>query len=312
MSAPHSRLQLFFRSPRLMAGIATALVALLLFAAFALRSRYSLVQEQSEAVARLIALAPETVAAEATTRQLREAQQAAALQHARRLEGRGSLSVQATPDDSDVFINDRRTGEAPYEWSNLPVGKYDVRVSRQGYAAVSRVLEVKDGSMTSEVFPLVRDTGTLTVDTVPGGLPVQLAPEMNWDGSESIKPFETKAPIERTLPTGNYQLTVEREGFDPVVRTISISRGETTRKTVSMMPGRLELASVPAGADVYNYDEKVGTTPYILDDIRSEGVRFFNLKLAGYEEASVNLSILYGEVASETVKLERIAPPESE
>ena len=232
---------------------------------------------------------------------------AAALQHARTLAGRGSLSIATTPVGAEISINDRQLGFTPFERNDLPLGKYSVRLLRYGYAHVDREFDLQDGARIVETIPLVRDTGTLAVDTDPSGLPVRLTAESAEDG---VDPIETTAPFEKSLPTGTYQLTVRREGFEPAILTVGVSCGDTTRQTVSLMPGKLELDSVPTGAAVYRAGAHVGTTPYRLDDLREEGGIYFEIKLDGYEDSSSYVNIHYGEVTRETVTLAKRTPAE--
>ncbi|MBP8962076.1 MAG: PEGA domain-containing protein [Opitutaceae bacterium] len=309
MSDFSSTLRPILRSPGATAAGVTAAAAVLLIVLFVVVDRPDTAQQERDAAARLAAATATNNEAEAQARQLREAQAAAALQHARTLAGRGSLSIETTPVGAEISINDRPFGSTPFEGKDLPLGKYAVRLLRYGYAHVDREFVLQDGAKIVETIPLIRDTGTLAVDTAPSGLPVRLTAESDEDG---VEPIEAAAPFERTIPTGNYQLTVQREGFAPAIRTVGVSRGDTTRQTVSLMPGKLELISVPAGAAVYRSGEQVGVTPYILEDLREEGNMYFEIKLDGYEDSSAYVNIQYGEVTRETVKLVKIATEQSD
>jgi len=309
MSDFSSTLRPILRSPAATAAGVTAAAAVLLIALFVVVDRPDTAQQERDAAARLAAATATNNEAEAQARQLREAQASAALQHARALAGRGSLSTDTTPVGAEISINDRPFGSTPFEGKDLPLGKYAVRLLRYGYAHVDREFVLQDGAKIVETIPLIRDTGTLAVDTAPSGLPVRLTAESDEDG---VEPIEAAAPFERTIPTGNYQLTVQREGFAPAIRTVGVSRGDTTRQTVSLLPGKLELISVPAGAAVYRSGEQVGVTPYILEDLREEGNMYFEIKLDGYEDSSAYVNIQYGEVTRETVKLVKIATEQSD
>ncbi len=307
MSDFSSTLRSILRTPAATAAGVTAAAAVLLLALFVVVDRSDAAQQERDAAARLTAATATTTEAEAQARQLREAQAAAALQHARTLAGRGSLTIETTPVGAEISINDRPFGSTPFEGKDLPLGKYAVRLLRYGYAHVDREFVLQDGAKIVETIPLVRDTGTLAVDTAPSGLSVRLTAESDEDG---VEPIETTTPFERSLPTGNYQLTVQREGFAPAIRAVGVSRGDTTRQTVSLMPGKLELDSVPTGAAVYRAGEHVGTTPYRLDDLREEGGIYFEIKLDGYEDSSSYVNIHYGEVTRETVTLAKRTPAE--
>jgi hypothetical protein len=307
MSRPKNTRSAPTLSPAFQASIASALVAMLLCIGFFFATRTDPRKEQAEATARLESIAPATADAEAEARHLREKNAAAALQHARTLAGRGSLSIATTPIGAQIYINDRDVGTTPFEGNDLPLGKYTVKVLRYGYATVDREFDLQAGARITETIPLIRDTGTLVVNTEPAGLPVFLTAESREDGME---PIQIAAPFERTLPTGNYQLEVQREGFARSIRTVNVSRGDMTRETVSLMPGKLEIDSVPTGAAVYRSGEHVGTTPYRLNDLSEEGNIYFEIKLDGYEVSSVYPSIRYGAVTKETVTLTKLAPEE--
>jgi hypothetical protein len=171
---------------------------------------------------------------------------------------------------------------------------------------------VQEGSGTTEVIPLVRLTGTLKFETVPAGLPVTIRRELSDGPSEEWPRFEGKAPVELTLPTGYYVVETQREGFEAHQTELKIEPGETVSRSVSVSPGRLEITSIPSGAEVFLEEKKVGTTPYILDDIRSGSHwRPYVLQLEGYEAKEVTVNVGVGEVTKESVELLKETPPEN-
>ena len=63
----------------------------------------------------------------------------------------GSLSVNSNPSGATVLIDGKERGTTPVELSNLPLGKHQLKVQKQGYEDLTQTVTVKEGQ-TSELI----------------------------------------------------------------------------------------------------------------------------------------------------------------
>ena len=110
----------------------------------------------------------------------------------------------------------------------------------------------------------------------------------------------TTAPIE--LPTGSYTVTVMREGYPEVRRTVGIRRGETSTESVALAGGSIALDSTPSGAEVWQDGRQMGRTPYSVHDT-VPGSYAFELRLRGFQSATRRMTVTAKQTAQETVVL---------
>ena len=95
----------------------------------------------------------------------------------------GILSVRSSPDSAQVYVDGELKGNTPLELYNLPVGKYDVAVKKEGYSEFKKSADVKVGK-TEEVEAVLN----------PLKAP---APEP----AEQKKPVAENAPLNAATPS---------------------------------------------------------------------------------------------------------------
>ena len=118
-----------------------------------------------------------------------------------------AFQVHATPPDSQVQILNIIP---PYEAGmRLPPGRYDVRVQRHGYVTWRQWMTVADRDVALDVN-LSRTTYPLVVQVEPSDSRITLV--------NSVLSYEPGIP----LPPGEYEVLVEREGYESERRTVAI------------------------------------------------------------------------------------------
>ncbi|MEM7218982.1 MAG: SUMF1/EgtB/PvdO family nonheme iron enzyme [Pseudomonadota bacterium] len=124
----------------------------------------------------------------------------------------GSLVVATTPADATVTVL-----EAPVEYESgvmLPLGTYQVRVSRAGYGTVEERVELRHGPNRIAVA-LSRDLATLRLNVTPASAAVTVRA-----GGESQRVREFPATLE--LPTGEVVVSARRLGYRDGVRRLTL------------------------------------------------------------------------------------------
>jgi len=169
--------------------------------------------------------------------------------------------------------------ERPAEGPWVAVGRIERR---------SRDVEAGDGVRFTEV----ERRSTLVVQSTPAGAAVSL------DGARV-----GTTPVRRPLPSGTYEVRLEKEGYAPVERTVSIDPGKRyeTAPTLEPATGTLVVNTLPDSASVQFGEQDLGRTP-IETDVRS-GTDTLTVRRAGYlsvdrsvevrrnEETRVNLTL---------------------
>lgn len=304
-----------YRLRAILAG-AACLTLFLIFTVFWVSRLTQPPSVDAAATAALMAhLAPETEKAEAAFRSRQTAQHAAAVESARYAHGRGGLSVRSDPDYANIAINDHpfaSEGGQPYVISGLRFGKYIVSASRDGFEDGKVEVDLNEARMAEVVVKLTRSTGRLELTTTPDHLPVHI--RLHWsassDAHEGFSPLELTSPIAVDLPTAYYTVTVKRDGFDDYERDVKVNRGETAVESIEVIGGRLEIVSTPAGAEIFENDERIGATPYTVAEARP-GYRHLQLRLEGYKTAALDFGIGPGVTTHEEVTLKELDAPEA-
>jgi len=138
----------------------------------------------------------------------------------------------------------------------------------------TQLYEISD-DLTGELASILwgRDWASLRVDTEPKGASVWI------DGS-----FQGRAPLEIPyLIPGSRELKVQASGYQSVVRSISLDPyTESVQQIVlPLEPGdSFELESEPAGAEVYEGSNWLGTTPLSVE--KPDDLNRFLLRKEGY------------------------------
>jgi hypothetical protein len=150
----------------------------------------------------------------------------------------GRMAIKSVPAGAEVSLDGKARGRTPLTLRGLPFGTHEVVVSRSGFAAETRRVEVSAAQPAGEVLvelhaahpsavppkPAEAKTGALDIDTRPRGATIVL------DGKTlGVTPLEVAA-----VAAGSHELRVELSGYKSITTTIDVTAGQTTRFTVSL------------------------------------------------------------------------------
>jgi len=224
-----------------------------------------------------------------------------------------TLVISASVPDAEIRVNGVARGKAPCRVERIPAGDIIVEATAPGYKDFLQLGKVGEGETATIEARMEELPATLSVYSLPEGARVYV--DDNFRG-------ETPLDIEGLAP-GDHRIRVERSGFDPMARTVSLTRGNSAAEEFRLKAntGRLSITSVPAGVTVYVDGVKLGETPTSevkdlsgvleLDGI-SAGTR--NLKFAkpGYYGKSAECTVRRGETTLQRVELQRRFIPDYE
>ena len=176
------------------------------------------------------------------------------------------LSISSNPSRADVFIDGQRVGSTPFNQSQLPLGRHEVKVSKRfrlDYGdyqpSETKTVEVSPGDQ-SVSFDLPTPP-SLRVTSSPSGATVIL-------NDQEI----STTPSTLNLPPGSYPVKVSKAfevdygDYQPSeTKTIEITPGEQSLSFDLPDPPSLSITSSPAGATVMVNERALGTTPSTLN-----------------------------------------------
>ena len=196
---------------------------------------------------------------------------------------KGGLIVRTNPANAEVQVGGFALEKGPLvTLKEVKIGKYPVMVTAPGYEDFRADAEVNENNVAELTAMLVRSTGILQIESDPPGLVYALQGETPERLERSGR---TPARL-ADLPTGRYQVTVQREGWpQPVVETVAVERQKTALVSAEFAAGTLLVTSDPAGAVIVQNGKEVARTPWQTD--RVPGDYAFEVRLKGYKTASV-------------------------
>lgn len=126
----------------------------------------------------------------------------------------GSLDVISTPMFSDIVVNGKNYGTTPVTINNLLIGEYEVMISKEGCASVTRKVTIVDGQLS-----------TVEVE-LPQGREYKITSDRNGDDVYIDGVRRGVTPLSISLSFGNHDVELRREGKTKK-KTIAVSQSGT-------------------------------------------------------------------------------------
>ena len=166
--------------------------------------------------------------------------------------------------------------------TRLLAGVYSVKAELDKHHPAQQQLTVVAGKPQAVTLTLTPRVGKLDVATTPFDATITL------NGRE----YGTTPSTIKDLLVGSYTLTLKKQGYGTVTRTITIAEGQTTEVNETLPTGmEVTLASTPSGAQLWVDGVAAGTTPYKATlAYGSHTVRLVN----GTREVSQAISVAQG------------------
>lgn len=176
--------------------------------------------------------------------------------------GSGTLSVEATPPDVEVLINDEKVADRTPFIRDLDPGSYVLTVRKAGHRDLVRPVKIVAGQVDAEVLVLepLGGTASVAVRASPSGLAIWL------NGVDTGKKTpSTLAP----LTAGDYAIDLKQEGEIVYTTTVKLhdAAAELVEVDLTRIPPVLEISSDVPGAEVWIDGKKLGTAPVRADKL---------------------------------------------
>ncbi len=166
----------------------------------------------------------------------------------------GFIIVTSEPSGAEVFLNDQRVGQTPYQGRQLP-GYYRLALRNHLYHDHEERFDLAEGGTST--LPLVKlkpRFGFVNLSTDPAGAEVYL------DGK-----MVGKSPIQGLqVESGSHNFSLRSTAYHELNESFAMSDGETKDLQFALRPafGTLSISSDPEGAEVFLDEQRLGTTPF--------------------------------------------------
>jgi tRNA A-37 threonylcarbamoyl transferase component Bud32 len=171
----------------------------------------------------------------------------------------GSITVQSSPSEADVYLDNIKKGTTPITINDVPVGSHKIKLRKQDYDDKEVTVAVSAGQTINVDEPLNIKTGSITVNSDPSGAEVYLD---NTDkGSTPMTVYD--------VPVGSHIIKLKKENYDDILKTITVTSGTNIRITenLKIKKNNINVDSSPSGAEVYLDDTYKGNTPITIPDV---------------------------------------------
>jgi hypothetical protein len=129
--------------------------------------------------------------------------------------GTGALVVAANVEGASVYVDGELVGEAPYDVAEIPIGRHEIRVEKDGYEPFRDQVRVRPGARAELNARLVPLAPSLSIVSDVPGATVFL--DRNYVGTTPIDVKDVKP--------GEHQLTVSADGYDMYAETLNVTSG---------------------------------------------------------------------------------------
>lgn len=184
-----------------------------------------------------------------------------------------TLTITTNPPESEISLSNANGSVLEQESvltdtsgtlviDSLPLGKYTLIVRKAGYRDEQRQISLTGKRANSVSVTLAPTTGVLAVAPDVENAVIDI---------EGIGEFYNR--VERvTLNPGIYRVRVEKDGYEPEMREVSIRIGETSRLGVALKPIALEklLQNAETFFQAGNYKETLSACRLILEQNDAE------------------------------------------
>lgn len=188
----------------------------------------------------------------------------------RLLQKEGTMVINTQPSEATITLPSGERQMSPYIFKNMPVGVYELVISKEGYATQTVPVEVQHNEMASPpVIKLVAETGEINLSSEPPGAEVVI------QGAEGIAPDVTPTLISK-IAAGKRIVQLKLAGYEPEELEVEVKPGATTTVPVVKLKAltgslRIEPNMRESEFELFAAGEETpittGKTPTTVDDL---------------------------------------------
>ncbi len=161
-----------------------------------------------------------------------------------------SITVKTTP-SADILINGTKKATGNYT-DRMLTGIYTLKAELDKHYPEERQLIVEAGKAQNISLDLKPKTGRVDITSTPFDAKIKL----------NGKDYGTTPTTVRDLLIGTYTITLEKQGYGTITKTVTIAEGKTTEVNETLPTGmEVTIASTPSGAQLTIDGVSTGSTP---------------------------------------------------
>ena len=188
----------------------------------------------------------------------------------------GFLEISSSPIRADIYIDGRHYGQTPKVISDLIIGKYELKLTKQGYATLINSINIIEGE-------------TLKInETLQEGKEISITTGQNGDKIYVDDNYMGESPLIVNLDYGNHEVKAMR-GDRNATRNIDVKVDGGDTEVMLTFGKLVTINSNNKGDDIYVDGKKMGTTPMDIDlSLGSHEVEVRRGKLCETKTLTVN------------------------
>jgi serine/threonine protein kinase len=143
------------------------------------------------------------------------------------LPGTGSVMISTVPSGAQVLVDNKSDQSVitPQTVFSLAPGLHTLTISKDGYTAAARTVQITAGAQSNLVVQLELPTGSLTVASNPSAAYIVI------DGASTGH----MTPAQISVAPGNHTLTLRKMGYLDATDAISVKAGEQQSRSLSLL-----------------------------------------------------------------------------
>lgn len=168
----------------------------------------------------------------------------------------GALLVSTIPPGAKIYLNGIRKGESPANFLSVPAGKYQVKLTKEGFKTIEKLITIYKNQSSEVVEEFAPLTGTLFVRVFPPEVEIHL----------DNKYLGPSPQLFRNLIVGKHEVRITHEDYSDFVEEVLIEADSQSRINVNLerLPGEIFVYSSPSGGDIYVNGQFKGKTNTLI------------------------------------------------
>lgn len=163
----------------------------------------------------------------------------------------GTLNIDSSPTNMDLLIDDKPCGKTPFK-EQIEQGEHKIKIEKTGFAPYEQIVVITRGQEKKVYAQINILPGSLSILSTPPGAAVFL-------NDQQYK--NTPCEINNLAPD-KYTLKLEKGGYDPVTKEITIAPGQHCEVSITMDSnlGGIDILVNPPGVTIFLDGKKMGVT----------------------------------------------------